>query len=46
LLYRQFMYLVLLHAVGSALLGRRLSWMTVARTGDVNAPAALAATSG
>ncbi len=38
LVYRQLMYLVAIQSVTSAVLGTRLRWQKLARTGDVRAP--------
>jgi cellulose synthase/poly-beta-1,6-N-acetylglucosamine synthase-like glycosyltransferase/peptidoglycan/xylan/chitin deacetylase (PgdA/CDA1 family) len=38
--YRQLMYLVLLHSAATAVAGRRLRWQKVRRTGEVTVPAA------
>jgi cellulose synthase/poly-beta-1,6-N-acetylglucosamine synthase-like glycosyltransferase len=37
--YRQLMYLVLIHAASTALAGRRLQWQKMRRTGEVTVPA-------
>jgi hypothetical protein len=36
IVYRQVMYLVLLHSALAALTGRRLEWQTIHRTGDLS----------
>jgi uncharacterized membrane protein len=37
--YRQLMYLVVIESVISALVGTRLAWQSLERTGDVEVPA-------